>query len=77
MSFLGKKKLIKLIESIDNLGFNGKEIVKFIEESGYDEFLFNSNEIIVEKDSQVLIIIAQDVHLIIIKNENQYFLSVE
>lgn len=77
MSFLGKKKFIKLIENINNLGFNGKEILKFIEDSGYDEFLFNSNEIIVEKDFQALIIIAQDVHLIIIKNENQYVLSVE
>ena len=77
MSFLNKKKFVKLAESIDNLGFDGKAILEFIEDSGYDEFLFNSNEIITERDVEVLILIAQDVHLVITKDNDNYSLSVE
>lgn len=77
MSFLNKKKFVKLAESIDNLGFDGKGILGFIEDSGYDEFLFNSNEIITERDVEVLILIAQDVHLVITKDNDNYSLSVE
>lgn len=77
MSFLNKKKFVKLAESIDNLGFDGRTILEFIEDSGYDEFLFNSNEIITERDVEVLILIAQDVHLVITKDNDNYSLSVE
>ena len=77
MSFLNKKKFVKLAESIDNLGFDGRAILEFIEDSGYDEFLFNSNEIITERDVEVLILIAQDVHLVITKDNDNYSLSVE
>ena len=77
MSYINKKKFLKLKENINNLGLNGEEIIKFIEEEGYDEFLFNSNEIQLELNKNDLMIIAQDVHLIIIKNEDSYQLIVE
>lgn len=77
MSYINKKKFVKLKENINNLGLNGDEIIKFIEEEGYDEFLFDSNEIKIELDMNDLIIIAQDVHLVIIKNKDSYKLIIE
>ena len=77
MSYINKKKFVKLKENINNLGLNGDERIKFIEEEGYDEFLFNSNEIKIELDKNDLIIIAQDVHLVVIKNEDSYKLLIE
>ena len=77
MSYINKKKFVKLKENINNLVLNGDEIIKFIEEEGYDEFLFNSNEIKIELDKNDLIIIAQDVHLVVIKNEDFYKLLIE
>lgn len=77
MSYINKKKFVKLKDDINNLGLNGDKIIKFIETEGYDEFLFNSNEIKLELDINDLIIIAQDVHLIIIKNEDSYKLVIE
>lgn len=77
MSYINKKKFVKLKDDINNLGLNGDAIIKFIEIEGYDEFLFNSNEIKLEFDAKDLIIIAQDVHLIVIKNEDSYKLVIE
>lgn len=77
MSYINKKKFVKLKDDINNLGLNGDKIIKFIETEGYDEFLFNSNEIKLELDANDLIIVAQDVHLIVIKNEDSYKLIIE
>lgn len=77
MSYLNKKKFVKLRESISKLGFDGLEIVNFLETEGYDEFIFNSSSIETEVSNGDLVIIADFVCLVIIKNENEYKLIVE
>lgn len=77
MSYLNKKKFVKIKEQINQLGFNGETVLKFIEEEGYDEFLFLSNNIDIEKDEEILIIIADLVHLVIEKENEDYILKVE
>lgn len=77
MSYLNKKKFVKIKEQINQLGFNGETVLKFIEEEGYDEFLFLSNNIDIEKDEEILIIIADLVHLVIEKENEDYILKIE
>lgn len=77
MSYLNKKKFVKIKEQINQLGFNGETVLKFIEEEGYDEFLFLSNNIDIEKDEEILIIIADLVHLVIEKENENYILKIE
>ncbi len=77
MSYLNKKKFVKIKEQINQLGFDGEIILKFIEEEGYDEFLFLSNNIDIEKDEEFLIIIADLVHLVIEKENENYTLKIE
>ena len=77
MSYLNKKKFVKIKEQINQLGFDGEIILKFIEEEGYDEFLFLSNNIDIEKDEEFLIIIADLVHLVIEKENENYILKIE
>lgn len=77
MSYLNKKKFVKIKEQINQLEFDGEIILKFIEEEGYDEFLFLSNNIDIEKDEEFLIIIADLVHLVIKKENENYTLKIE
>ena len=77
MSYINKKKLIKLKEKINHLNMNGEEILLYIEKEGYDEFLFLANNIEIEKDNQYLIITADDVNLVIKKENEVYSLSIE
>lgn len=77
MSYLNKKKFVKIKEQINQLGFDGEIILKFIKEEGYDEFLFLSNNIDIEKDEEFLIIIADLVHLVIEKENENYILKIE
>ena len=72
MSYLKKNKFIKLKENLNNLGFDGQKILEFIEKEGYDEFLFLANNIEIEKDEEILLIIADFVHLVIEKNNEDY-----
>lgn len=77
MSYLNKKKFVKLKEEIDKLGFNGLEIIKFIESEGYDEFIFNASSIEIELNQEDILITADFVCLLIEKQENSYSLTVE
>ena len=77
MSYLKKNKFIKLKENLNNLGFDGQKILEFIEKEGYDEFLFLANNIEIEKDKEILLIIADFVHLVIEKNNEDYILKIE
>ena len=77
MSYLKKNKFIKLKENLNNLGFDGQKILEFIEKEGYDEFLFLANNIEIEKDEEILLIIADFVHLVIEKNNEDYILKIE
>lgn len=77
MSYLKKNKFIKIKNQLNELGFNGEQVLEFIEKEGYDEFLFLSNNIEFEKDEEILLIIADFVHLVIEKKEENYTLKIE
>ena len=64
MSYLKKNKFIKIKNQLNELGFNGEQVLEFIEKEGYDEFLFLANNIEFEKDAEILLIIADFVHLV-------------
>ena len=51
--------------------------ITIIEKEGYDEFLFLANNIEFEKDEEILLIIADFVHLVIEKKEENYTLKIE
>lgn len=69
MSYLKKNKFIKIKNQLNELGFNGEQVLEFIEKEGYDEFLFLANNIEFEKDEEILLIIADFVHLVIEKKK--------
>ena len=77
MSYLKKNKFIKIKEKLNELEFDGKQILEFIEKEGYDEFLFLASNIEIEKDEEVLLIIADFVHLVIEKENENYTLKIE
>ncbi len=77
MSYLKKNKFIKIKNQLNELGFNGEQVLEFIEKEGYDEFLFLSSNIEFEKDEEILLIIADFVHLVIEKKEENYTLKIE
>ncbi|MBP6408480.1 MAG: hypothetical protein KA277_04460 [Fusobacteriaceae bacterium] len=77
MSYLKKNKFIKIKNQLNELGFNGEQVLEFIEKEGYDEFLFLANNIEFEKDEEILLIIADFVHLVIEKKEENYTLKIE
>lgn len=77
MSYLKKNKFIKIKTQLNELGFNGEQVLEFIEKEGYDEFLFLANNIEFEKDEEILLIIADFVHLVIEKKEENYTLKIE
>ena len=68
---------IKIKNQLNELGFNGEQVLEFIEKEGYDEFLFLANNIEFEKDEEILLIIADFVHLVIEKKEENYTLKIE
>ncbi len=77
MSYLKKNKFIKIKNQLNELGFNGEQVLEFIEKEGYDEFLFLASNIEFEKDEEILLIIADFVHLVIEKKEENYTLKIE
>lgn len=77
MSYLKKNKFIKIKTQLNELGFNGEQVLEFIEKEGYDEFLFLASNIEFEKDEEILLIIADFVHLVIEKKEENYTLKIE
>lgn len=77
MSFINKKKFVKLAISIEEQGYDGKKVLELLEVEGYDEFLFNSSEIKVEKEGEELLIIADFVYLVIQENQGIYKLTIE
>jgi len=77
MSYLKKNKFIKIKEKLNDLEFDGQQILEFIEKEGYDEFLFLASNIEIEKDEEVLLIIADFVHLVIEKENENYTLKIE
>lgn len=77
MSYLKKNKFIKIKNQLNELGFNGEQVLEFIKKEGYDEFLFLANNIEFEKDEEILLIIADFVHLVIEKKEENYTLKIE
>lgn len=77
MSYLKKNKFIKIKNQLNELGFNGEQVLEFIEKEGYDEFLFLANNIEFEKDEEILLIIADFVHLVIEKKKENYTLKIE
>ena len=77
MSYLKKNKFIKIKNQLNELGFNWEQVLEFIEKEGYDEFLFLANNIEFEKDEEILLIIADFVHLVIEKKEENYTLKIE
>ena len=77
MSYLKKNKFIKIKNQLNELGFNGEQVLEFIEKEGYDEFLFLANNIEFERDEEILLIIADFVHLVIEKKEENYTLKIE
>ena len=77
MSYIKKNKFIKIKNQLNELGFNGEQVLEFIEKEGYDEFLFLANNIEFEKDEEILLIIADFVHLVIEKKEENYTLKIE
>ena len=77
MGYLKKNKFIKIKNQLNELGFNGEQVLEFIEKEGYDEFLFLANNIEFEKDEEILLIIADFVHLVIEKKEENYTLKIE
>ena len=77
MSYLKKNKFIKIKNQLNELGFNGKQVLEFIEKEGYDEFLFLASNIEFEKDEEILLIIADFIHLVIEKKEENYTLKIE
>ena len=72
-----RNKFIKIKNQLNELGFNGEQVLEFIEKEGYDEFLFLANNIEFEKDEEILLIIADFVHLVIEKKEENYTLKIE
>lgn len=77
MSYLKKNKFIKIKNQLNELGFNGEQVLEFVEKEGYDEFLFLASNIEFEKDEEILLIIADFVHLVIEKKEENYTLKIE
>lgn len=77
MSYLKKNKFIKIKTQLNELGFNGEQVLEFVEKEGYDEFLFLASNIEFEKDEEILLIIADFVHLVIEKKEENYTLKIE
>lgn len=77
MSYLKKNKFIKIKNQLNELGFNGEQVLEFIEKEGYDEFLFLASNIEFEKDEEILLIIADFIHLVIEKKEENYTLKIE
>ena len=55
MSYLKKNKFIKIKNQLNELGFNGEQVLEFIEKEGYDEFLFLASNIEFEKDEEILL----------------------